>query len=419
MNSWGRAAPWESMAEAAERPTEKAPRRANGEGSVFLWPGRGWYAAVTGSDGRRVMRKAPKQTERGAEALLRQLLAQKAAGELTKGTTTLSDFKEEWLRTCKRRGCKPGTLDTYRKKLETYAEPALGKVRLHKITAGQVEKLYDQLADDGLAPASIRLLHMCIHNLLKLAKRRRLVGHVVTELVDPPKAVRYEARPLTVDEAKLLLRGIADHRFGPFWTVLLGLGCRFGEAAGLRWPDVNLEEGSVRIRQAVNRRKVDGKLRITIDDVKTEAGRRDTPLPRWAVAALYVQKERLRLARQLAGDRWVERGLVFPNRDGGPIREAHVNAEWHEALREIGLEGEGKRPLRMHDLRHSKGTLMANEGEDLIVIQRTLGHAKASITADLYVGQVPKALRQAADRYGELIDPAAPEAPESPGEAVS
>ncbi len=224
------------MAKHAEQAPDdaKTPRRGNGEGSVFFWPGRGWYAAVTGADGRRVMRKAPKQTQRGAEALLRELLAQRAAGALTQGTVTLSDFKEEWLLTCKRRSCKPGTLDTYRKKLETYAEPTLGKVRLHKLTAGQVEKLYDRLADAGLAPASIRLVHNCLHNLLKLAKRRKLVGHVVTELVDPPKAVKYEPRPLTVDEARLLLSSLAEHRYGPFWTVLLGLGTRFGEAAGLR-----------------------------------------------------------------------------------------------------------------------------------------------------------------------------------------
>jgi integrase len=398
------------MRKTTETADEKTPKRQNGEGSVFLWSGRGWYAAVTGADGRRVMRKAPRQTERGAEALLRELLAQRATGELTKGTTTLTDFKDEWLRTCKRRGCRPGTLDTYRKKLETYVEPTLGKIRLHKLTAGQIEKLYDQLGDAGLSAATLRLTHTCLHNLLKLAKRRKLVGHVVTELVDPPKAVKFEARPLTVAEAKLLLRSIANHRYGPFWTVMLGLGCRFGEAAGLRWPDVNPEAGTVRIRQAVNRRKVDGKLRTVIDDVKTEAGRRDTPLPRWAVAALEIQRQRVMLARQLAGDRWVERGLVFPNRHGGPLHEAHVNDAWHEQLAAIGLEGEGKRPIRMHDLRHSKGTLMADEGEDVVVIQRTLGHAKSSITADLYIGRVPKALQRAADRYGSLLDPGA-EAP--------
>src|SRR3954468_194152 len=104
-------------ADAAEGTDEKKSRRLNGEGSVFFWPGRGWYAAVSGEDGRRVMRKAPKQTERGAETLLRDLLAQRRAGELTKGKTTLAEFKEEWLQTCKRRNCRAGTLDTYRRKV--------------------------------------------------------------------------------------------------------------------------------------------------------------------------------------------------------------------------------------------------------------------------------------------------------------
>jgi hypothetical protein len=51
-------------------------------------------------------------------------------------------------------------------------------------------------------------------------------------------------------------------------------------------------------------------------------------------------------------------------------------------------------------------TLVVDEGEDLVVVQRTLGHAHQSITADLYVGKVPKALRTAADRYGDRLDPA-------------
>src|SRR5215210_9050338 len=102
------------MAKATERPDEKQAKRGNGDGSVFFWPGRGWYAAVTNADGRRVMRKAPKQTERGAESHLRKLLAARDSGELTRGATTLSEFKEEWLRACKRRNCRPSTLDSYR-----------------------------------------------------------------------------------------------------------------------------------------------------------------------------------------------------------------------------------------------------------------------------------------------------------------
>lgn len=57
------------------------------------------------------------------------------------------------------------------------------------------------------------------------------------------------------------------------------------------------------------------------------------------------------------------------------------------------------------DLRHTKGTHLADEGEDVVVIQRTLGHARSRTTADLYIGRVPNALRRAADRYGDLFAP--------------
>jgi integrase len=401
------------MARTAEQPDERKPKRQNGEGSVFFWPGRGWYAAITGADGRRIMRKAPKQSERGAERLLRDLLAQRDRGELTRGGTTLADFKEEWLRACRLRNCRPRTLDTYREKLETHVMPTLGKKRLDRLTATDIEKLYHDKLDAGLSPASVGMIHQYLHNLLKLAKRRRLIGQVVTEMVDPPKVEKYEARTLSIDELRLLYQAVAVHRYGPLWVFIGETGARFGEAAGLLVDGVDTVGRVARARKAVKRQRVNGKWKLVIDDVKTEAGRREWALTRRALAAVEVQLERNDLARAVAGNRWKDHGLIFCNTLGGPLREGHVNDEWHALLESIGLEAEGLQPIRMHDLRHSKGTLMANEGEDLVVIQRTLGHAKSSITADLYVGKVPKALRSAADRWDALLD-AAPE-PARPG----
>jgi len=386
---------------------------------VFFWRGRGWYAAVTGSDGRRVMRKAPKQTERGAETFLRSLLAQRDRGELTRGVTTLGEFKEEWLRACRLRNCRSRTLDTYREKIETHVEPTLGKKRLDKLTAADVDKLYHDKLDTGLSPATIGLVHACLHQLLKLAKRRKLVGSVVTDDVDPPKVEKYEARTLSIAELRTLYRAVTEHRHGPLWVFIAETGARFGEAAGVRIQDVDLVGRVARARKAVKRQKVNGTWKLVIEDVKTEAGRREWALTRRALAAVGIALERNELARELAGNRWKDHGLVFCNTLGGPLSEAHVNEAWHALLASIGLEAEGKPPVRMHDLRHSKGTVMANEGEDLVVIQRTLGHAKSSITADLYVGKVPKALRSAADRWDALLDDVAGEAPESVDEAAS
>src|SRR3712207_9321823 len=64
-------------------------------------------------------------------------------------------------------------------------------------------------------------------------------------------------------------------------------------------------------------------------------------------------------------------GLVVPNRDGGPLAENHVLVMWHRAVAKIALLDGTKLPkIRMHDLCHTKGTLMADEGEDTVVIQQ-------------------------------------------------
>jgi integrase len=394
------------MVQVADLVVEKEPRRANGDGSIFFWKGRGWYAAVTGPDGRRVMRKAPKQTERGAEALLRKLMKERDEGALTRRSMTLEQFVEEWLLDAKRRNVKQSTIASYREKIETYVLPTLGKKRLDRITVADIDRLYDAKVEAGLSATTVGMIHVRLHNLLKLAKRRQLVGQVVTEQVTRPRIEKYDARTLTVEEARLLLKGIANHRYGPFWIFILGTGCRYGEAAGLRWQDVDLDHGVAHIRQIVSRRRGAGGPRNIIEDgAKSEAGKRDIPLPHWVVDALRAQSDQVDVLRVIASRRWTERGLVFPNSIGGPLDESPVNIAWHQVLRSLKLEGAGKKPLRMHDLRHSKGTLMADEGEDLIVIQRTLGHARASTTADLYVGRVPKALRSAADRYGDLLVP--------------
>ena len=92
------------------------------------------------------------------------------------------------------------------------------------------------------------------------------------------------------------------------------------------------------------------------------------PCPRWVAEALHVQRTRVDLMGEVAGARWEEDDLVFPNTLGRHLRENQVLVGWHSALAAAGLEGPGKALLRMHELRHSKGTPMADEGEHLVMI---------------------------------------------------
>lgn len=388
--------------------SEDKAKRANGEGSVYRLSDGTYMVVITAPDGRRVRRKPTVQTQTGADRLLRTLLRKRDEGSLTRGSLNLAQFAPQYMTAVRLRGVRSRTLEAYQEKLDRHIIPTLGGTRLDKLTAGQVEKLYADKIAAGLSPGTVGMIHQVLGQLLKAAKRRRLVGQVATDDIDPPKRERFRARPLTRTEASALLRSIRDHRHGPFWTFMLGTGARFGEAAGLTWSAVDLDAGTAGIRQAVTRRRKDGHVSLAIDRVKTDAGNRDVALPDWAVAALRAQRVRVAEMRLVAGRGWEDRDLVFPNRSGGPLAENHVLVTWHRALARVEVPGGSAFPkIRMHDLRHTKGTIMADEGEETLVIQRTLGHAQQSITADLYVGKVPKAMRGAADRYGALLDPGA------------
>ena len=92
--------------------------------------------------------------------------------------------------------------------------------------------------------------------------------------------------------------------------------------------------------------------------------------------------------------------LVFPFYRGTPLRQAHVRERWIAMLHAAGPPTLPYAPT----FRHTFATTMLDGGEDLIAVQRSLGHSKVSITADLYVGRVPNAQRRAVLRYGELLD---------------
>src|SRR5262249_1129802 len=157
------------------------------------------------------------------------------------------------------------------------------------------------------------------------------------ELVDPPKVEKYEARTLSVADLRLLYRAVAEHRYGPLWVFIAETGARFGEAAGVLVSGVDLDLPIAHARKAVKPQKVKGRWKLVIEDVKTEAGRREWALTRRALAAIEVQLDRNDTSREVAGDRWQDpidkdghtTPLIFPNTLGGPLREGHVNQNWH------------------------------------------------------------------------------------------
>ena len=379
-----------------------AKRRGRGEGNVRQRADGRWETRIDlgrGIDGKRRQKSVFADTEAQAIAELKKLHGRTIAGHvLNTSTPTVSAFLEDWFST-NSDSWRPSTQRSYRGAIDGHLVKAFGPLRLEQLTPLRIQRwLTDHKQEHG-ARRRIVLAHAVLRSALAEAKRLHMVSINPAELVKVPKPKPRSIAPLTVEEAIAFLKVAEHHRLGALFSVALACGLRLGEATGLRWDDVDLESGEVRIRQqlqAVSKR-------LVLQELKTEKSRRTLVLPEVFRKALRTHRTRQLEERLKAGPRWVDSGLVFSTyrtyRDGKGLRRK-VGAGLHPRnVTRIfyGLFEAANIPRRrFHDLRHSAASLLIAAGVELVEVSKLLGHAELRTTSDLYTHLVKQTAAKAA-----------------------
>ena len=166
-----------------------------------------------------------------------------------------------------------------------------------------------------------------------------------------------------------LLQSIEGDRLEALYVAAIGLGLRQGELLGLRWSDLDLDSGTLTVRSSLSR-----ETRI-LAEPKTERSRRTLRIPGAVNDALRDHRRRQLEDRIAAGSRWVENDYVFTTHQGRPLMARNVLRYLHARLAEADLPRQ-----RFHDLRHCYATLMLEDGEELAVVSRSLGHSQLATT---------------------------------------
>jgi integrase len=177
------------------------------------------------------------------------------------------------------------------------------------------------------------------------------------------------------------------------WVVLGTTGLRVGEALGLGWVDLQLDDRRLFVRRGLQRRRGGG---YDFVEPKTVASRRMVMLSQLAVEALHRHRARQR-AEQESADRWCDSGLVFCRADGDPMDGSRVLIRLHRALAIAGLP-----TIRVHDLRHTDATILLTAGIHPKVVQEMLGHSTIGATLDIY-SHVAPALHSAAAAHFDSV----------------
>ncbi len=371
-----------------------------GQNLVEISPGR-WKVTVNlpasaNPDHKRHRRVAyVTGGKRAAEQKRRELLTQRDAGKLKPRTAgTVDEYLHRWLEG-KRSKVAPRTAARWQGLINNQVAPYIGETLLRDVRPATLRDLYASLQTEGLSGTTRHKTHALLRLAFGNAVRYQEMSAnpcLGVPADDVPSDDTPEARVLDEDGANELLEALAGM---PIYTpVLVALDCglRRSELLALHWADVDLGERSLVVRAAVEE---DGK---TLRTPKTGRAR-VVRLTGRATAALEAHRRRQAELRLALANRWVDRGLVFPQESdrrspaGRIWRPGSFSRAFREASRGAGFV------IGLHTLRHTHATTMLRAGVDPRVVADRLGHATTRQTQDTYQHVLADHQREAVEAY--------------------
>jgi integrase len=365
-------------------------RRGSGEGTVFQRKDGRWEASFYLENGKR--RSFYGRTKKEALQRMRTAQHEEKQGMLATGQKqTLKQYLEHWLENVHRPKIRLGTYVVYRWALYKHILPSLGNIPIQKLTVQQVETLYSRKLKEGLSPGSVRNLHTPLHKALSHAVRTNLVARNVCDVVELPHSRQNEMKPLTREQAHILLETAKEYHLETLLLVAITTGMRRGEMLGLKWHDIDFDDRNLQVRRTVNRVS---KYGFVENEPKTSKGRRKIALPEVVIESLKLHRVFQLEARLKAGTQWQDRDLVFCNRNGGYFAPNYLLYLFHRLLNKAGLPD-----MRFHNLRHSAATFLLAMGVHVKIVQELLGHSNISMTLDTYSHVLPGLQKEAMDKW--------------------
>ena len=324
------------------------------------------------------VRGTRKDAERELTRLLRTIDTSEHVGP---NRLKFGQWLEHWLDTV-RAEVSPKTHERYEEIVKSYLVPALGNLPLMKITPSQIQKAHNTWATTrrdskpgGLSPRTRRHIHHILKSALGRAVEQQVLARNPAAVLRLPKIERQEMSILSTQQWGRLLEAAAHTRI--YWPVFLALttGMRRGEILALRWRNVDLDRGALRVMESLEQTKAG----IRFKAPKTDRARAIT-LPSFAVEELRRLKREQAEALLRVGIRQSGDTLVCCREDGEPRLPNSLTNDFHYMMTRV----KDLPRVRFHDLRHSHATQLLLEGVHPKIAQERLGHSTITTTLDLY-----------------------------------
>lgn len=381
-----------------------AKKRANGEGSIRKrkdgrWEGR-YTAGRDPTTGKPIYKNVLGKTQAETKEKLKKAIERTKELDVGKaGKYTVGQWMDVWFENYAKVKVRPSSHQTYHGYIENHIKPNIGSVPLTKLISLDLQKLYKDLLKSGrvkrteskaqpkgLSAKTVRNIHQIISSALQLAKEQKLILDNPAEGCALPKQEHREMKVLPAEQLNSFLREAKESGVFELYYTELATGLRRGELLGLKWEDIDLETGSLRVRRQIARINKE----VVEAPLKTKNAYRTLALSADAVDVLKEQR------KKVGNSPW-----VFPSPTGGPISPDSVLHMLHRILKRAGLP-----KVRFHDLRHTFATLALQNGVDIKTVSGMLGHYSAGFTLDTYTHVTTSAQKEAAKTMGNILSAA-------------
>jgi integrase len=356
---------------------------------------------------RQIATTTVRGERKAAERELRRLLREVDTGEHVDPTRlTVRAWLARWLDTV-RQEVSPKSHERYTGIVTNFLIPALGNLPLTKLAPVHIQEAYNGWARGGrrdgkvggLSPRTRRHIHRILRSALARAVEQQVLARNPADAFKKrlPTVERLAMTTLTADQSARLLAAIAHTRI--YWPVLLALatGMRRGEILALRWKNVDLERGTLRVLESLEQTKT----RLRFKGPKSNRHRAIT-LPAFAIEELRRLKREQAEELLALGIRQTGETLACCRADGQLLQPQSLT---HQYTRLIGRVKDLPR-VRFHDLRHSHATQLLKDGVHPKIAQERLGHASITTTLDLYSHVTDTMQSDAAERLDAAFRPA-------------